>query len=399
MNVFHSPVKTLPTLLVVMTCTLIVRAQGVVDLTKVPQINPGYKTEMVVKQADGSIRQVDANAKAVQVASGEYVVTRTAERVTEVSSSEHGGKNFQLPVTLTTIAPSGNPIALGIIVRTSNGLMPRGSATQYEGRIFVGLVNTRNPETAIPLPAPVQVTLTGLVDSISPDQLKFEATNAFTPIVLTARNPRDPVQLHLSTGVDISETVVPISVINASLSVMLSVPRIAGFGFETDDVTVQAKGLPSPAGVPVTVFLQGGGGTFLPASQLALDSNGEAFAKLRSSGVSPNVVVAATLAGGATAQAAPIMYVWPLAWLAFAIVGGVLGGIVKQLTASPKSRKGWIATLAVSVTLGFLAAGLYALGVSTIPAIPVGAGGQLVVAVVAALSAIGGVSLLPVPGK
>ena len=137
------------------------------------------------------------------------------------------------------------------------------------------------------------------------------------------------------------------------------------------------------------------GGSFTPA-KLTLDANGLATTTLRSSGVSPNVVVAATLGNGATAQAAPIAYVWPIAWLAFAVGGGVIGGVVKQL---PGKRRAWLATIVVSVLLGFLAAGLYMLGVSTVPAIPVGTGGQLVVAMIAALTSIGGVSLLPGAAK
>lgn len=396
MNVYSQSANATLAVWLVLGVPQPVHAQGVLDLSKIPQT---IGAKMVVAQPNGAVRSLSSDARNVRLNPGEYVVTRTAERVTAVSSAGTGTKDFQLPVTLSTIAPSGTQIALGIIVRTSNGLMPRASALQYEGTIYVGLVNTLSPATAIPLPAPVQVTLTGPVDSINPDQPKFDATNTFVPVALTTRNPLDPVELHVSTGIGITETIVPIPVINASLSVVLSVPRIAGFGFETDDVTVRAQGLPSPSRVPVTVFLQGGGGTILPAPQLALDANGEAFAKLRSSGVSPNVVVAATLATGATAQAQPISYVWPVAWLAFAIAGGVAGGVVKQLTSASQERKGWLGALAVSVLLGFLAAGLYTLGVSTIPAIPVGTGGQLVLAVVAALGSIGGVSLLPLPAK
>jgi hypothetical protein len=233
------------------------------------------------------------------------------------------------------------------------------------------------------------------VVSITPDQHQFEATNTFVPVTVLARNPRDPVELRVSTGLDLTETVVPVSVFTASVSVVTAVPSIDGFGFEAVDVTVQAKGIPKLEGMPVTLFLQGGGGRFEPGSQLTLDANGRATAKLRSSGLSPNVVVAATLGNGATAQAAPIGYVWPIAWFVFAVGGGVLGGVLKQLTAE-KQRK-WLAAIVVSVVLGLLAAGLYALSVPTIPVLPVGTGGQLVVAMVAALSAFAGVSVLPVP--
>src|SRR5262249_24088298 len=158
----------------------------------------------VVKQPDGIVRPVPPNAKVVPVARGEYVVARTAERATEVSSPT-SGKGFQLPVTLATVTPSGTS-ALEIIVRTGNRLRPRGSATDYEGRILVGLVNKSDPGITIPLPAPVQVTVAGPIDSITPDQPKFEATNTFVPVTLTARNPRDPVELHVSTGIDLTET-------------------------------------------------------------------------------------------------------------------------------------------------------------------------------------------------
>jgi peptidoglycan/LPS O-acetylase OafA/YrhL len=113
--------------------------------------------------------------------------------------------------------------------------------------------------------------------------------------------------------------------------------------------------------------------------------------------VSPNVVVAATLGNGVTAQAPPIAYGWPIAWFAFAIGGGLAGGLLKQL--SDKQPRRWLAAIVVSVLVGFVAAGLYMLGVSTIPAIPVGIGGQLVVAVIAAVAALAGVSVLPVPNR
>lgn len=372
-------------------------AQFPLDLARIRGSMVHPTAAILVKAPDGAVREVKPNTTSIRVKPGEYAVAKTAERATEVAAPPGTGTGYQLPVTLATVGATGTQIALGIIVRTGNGLMPRVDASQYEGRIYVGLVNTLDPLTTIKLPAPVQVTLAGPVQSITPDQHHFDATNTFVPVTVVARNPRDPVELRVSTGVDLSETVVPLSVFNASVSVVTSVPSIAGFGFETVDLTVQAKGIPKLEGMPVTLFLQGGGGTFTPTSQLTLDANGRATAKLRSSGLSPNVVVAATLGNGATAQAAPIGYVWPVAWLAFAVGGGLMGGVVRQLTG--KQRRAWLAAIVVSVLLGFLAAGLYMLGVSTIPAIPSETGGQLVIAVVAALSSIGGVSLLPIPRR
>lgn len=369
-------------------------AQFPLDLSKMRGSMPQPAAVILVKAPDGAVREVKPAATSIMVRPGEYAVAKTAEGVTQVAAPAGTGTGYQLPVTLATVGATGTQIALGIIVRTGSGLMPRVDPSQYEGRIYVGLVNTLDPLTTIKLPAPVQVTVTGPVISITPDQHQFEATNTFVPVTVVARNPRDPVELRVSTGVDISETVVPVSVFNPSVSVVTSVPSIAGFGFETVDVTVQAKGIPKLEGMPVTLFLQGGGGSFTPASQLTLDANGRATAKLRSSGLSPNVVVAATLGNGATAQAAPIGYVWPIAWLAFAVGGGLIGGVLKQLTDKPRR---WLAVIVVGVLLGLLAAGLYTLGVSTIPALPVGIGGQLVVAVIAALTAFGGVSLLPIP--
>lgn len=371
-------------------------AQFPLDLDRLRSSMPVPNAAMVVTGRDGAIREVSPNTKSITVAPGEYVFAKTAEKSTEVSAPAGTGTALQLPVTLATVGATGAQIALGIVVRTGGGLMPRVDAPQYEGRIYVGLVNTLDPLTAIALPAPVQVTLAGPVDSITPDQPRFEATNTFVPVTVIARDPRNPVELRVSTGVDIDETVVPVAVFSASVSVVMSVPSIAGFGFETADVTVQANGIPNLVGMPVTLFLQGGGGSFLPASQLSLDASGRAIGKLRSSGLSPNVVVAAALGNGATAQAAPIQYVGPFAWLAFAVGGGVMGGVLKQLTGK---RRAWLAATVVSVVLGFLAAGLYMLGVSTIPMVPAGTGGQLVVTVVAALSAIGGVGLLPVPRR
>lgn len=365
------------------------------DISSIRKTMPHPAETIVVKAPDGGVREIRPEATTITVKPGEYAVAKTAERATEVAAPAGSGTGYQLPVTLTTVAASGAPIVIGVIVRTGNGLMPRTDASKFDGRIYVGLINTLDPVTTIRLPAPVQVILAGPVESITPDLYDFDSTNTFKPVDVTARNPPNPVELKVSTGVALSETVVPLAVFNASVSVMTGAPSIAGFGFETIEVTVQAKGLPRLEGMPVTVFLQGGGGSFTPA-KLTLDANGLATTTLRSSGVSPNVVVAATLGNGATAQAAPIAYVWPIAWLAFAVGGGVIGGVVKQLTGK---RRAWLATIVVSVLLGFLAAGLYMLGVSTVPAIPVGTGGQLVVAMIAALTSIGGVSLLPGAAK
>ncbi len=363
------------------------------DVASIRKTMPHPAAAIVVKAPDGGEREIRPEATSVTLKPGEYAVAKTAERVTQVTAPEGSGTGYQLPVTLTTVGATGTPIVLGVIVRTGNGLMPRQDASKFDGRIYVGLINTLDPMTTITLPAPVQVILAGPVESITPDQYAFDTTNTFKPVDVIARNPRDPVELRVSTGVAISETIVPLAVFNATVSVVTLAPSLAGFGFETVDVTVQATGLPKLEGTPVTLFLQGGGGSFSP-EKLTLDSNGMAKTKLRSSGLSPNVVVAATLGNGATAQAPPIKYEWPIAWLAFAIGGGLIGGVVKQLTGK---RRRWLATIVVSVLLGFLAAGLYMLGVSTIPAIPAGTGGQLVVAVIAALTSIGGVSLLPIP--
>jgi hypothetical protein len=364
-----------------------------VDVASIRKSMPHPASAIVVKAPDGGVREIRPEATSIALKPGEYAVAKTAERVTEVKAPAGSGTGYQLPVTLTTVGTTGTPIVLGVIVRTGNGLMPRTDASKFDGRIYVGLINTLDPVTTIKLPAPVQVILAGPVESITPDQYNFDETNTFKPVDVIARNPTDPVQLRVSTGVAISETVVPLAVFNASVTVIAGAPSLAGFGFETVDLTVQAKGLPKLEGMPVTLFLQGGGGSFTPEN-LALDATGRANAKLRSSGVSPNVVVAATLGSGATAQATPIQYVWPVAWLAFAVGGGIIGGVVKQLTGE---RRAWLATIVVSVLLGFLAAGLYTVGVSTVPSIPAGVGGQLVVALIAALTSIGGVSLLPIP--
>jgi len=364
-------------------------AQVPVDLARLH----AERAAMVVRLPAGEVRAVSPDTRSLTVPPGAYVIAKTADLPTKIASSTEQGPGFQLPITLATVGSSGAQITLGVIVRTGNGLMPR-TASSYEGRIFVGLINTLDPLTAIKLPGPVQVTLAGPVDSIMPDQPLFETTNTFLPITVVARNPKDPVQLSVSTGVAISETIVPVSVVNASVSVVNSVSSIAGFGFETTDVTVQARGMPAFEGMPVTLFLQGGSGSFEPSSQLKLDASGRATAKLRSSGLSSTVVVAATLSTGATTQAEPIEYTWPTLWLAFAIGGGIIGCVVRQLSGT---RRAWLGALTLSVTLGLLAAALYVLGVSTVASLPAGTGGQLVLAVVAALSAIGGVSVLPVP--
>jgi hypothetical protein len=351
--------------------------------------------EMIVKERDGAERSVAPDSKLVTIRPGDYVVAKTGAQLTKVGfASSNTGAGFQLPVTLATVGLTGTRIELGIIVRTGNGLMPRGNASQYEGQVYVGLINTLDPSPTITLPAPVQVTLAGPVEKIEPAQPKFDATNTFVPVTVTALNPRNPVELRVSTGSSISETVVPLSVLSASVSVFMSQPRIGGFGFETDDVTVQTVGLPNPNGMSVTLRLDGARGSFVPPSRLALDANGLAVAKLRSSGVSSKVVVVASLGNGATSQSTPIEYTWPLDWLAFAVIGGIIGGVIKQLTGT---AKGWLATIVVSVLIGFLAAALYALGVSIIPTVPAGTGGQLVVAVMAALGSIGGVAVLPIP--
>jgi hypothetical protein len=363
-------------------------AQFPIDLSRLHEASA-----MVLKLPEGSVREVNPATKSITLPPGGYVIAKTADRATQVASPPEQGPGFQLPITLATVGAAGAQIALGVFVRTGNGLMPRGPSS-FEGRIFVGLINTLDPLTAIKLPAPVQVTLAGPVDSITPDQPQFDTTNTFLPITLIARDPRNPVQLRVSTGVEITETVVSVPVVNASVSVVSSVPSLAGFGFETTDVTVQAHGMPAFEGMPVTLFLQGGSGSFEPSSQLKLDANGRATARLRSSGLSSRVVVAATLSTGATTQAEPIEYTWPTLWLAFAIGGGIVGCIIRQLSGT---RRAWFAALTLSVALGLIAAALYVLGVSTVTSIPAGTGGQLVLAVVAALSAIAGVSGLPIP--
>jgi drug/metabolite transporter (DMT)-like permease len=99
------------------------------------------------------------------------------------------------------------------------------------------------------------------------------------------------------------------------------------------------------------------------------------------------------MAGMGTAQA-DVTFAFPFITLAAAILGGLVGALIRVLLAAGKRRKLDHRLLIASLLCGVLVFALYAVGVNVLPVSPTVTVGATLVFAVAGLGAFLGVTLL-----
>jgi hypothetical protein len=334
---------------------------------------------VMVEQASGRGREVNAAAAQVMVAPWQYVIARTGDQVLAAAPPAGQDHAWTLPLILSTADEAGRQLDLEIVVTAANGLMLRDSDGVYSGDVFVGVLNRQNRAASDQLGAPVHVMLAGQVDTIDPAVgVRISHTNQpFARLAIRARPTGDQVMLRARASFATDETEVPIPVVRPGLVIDLSPGDIQGFGLETADIIVRADGHPNPEGRAVSVVVTGG--RIEPSGLLTLNERGVATARLRGNGLG-EATITASGTGFRDSTGRQIKYAWPFLFIGAAILGGLLGGYLRYRPRRG-ARTGLGTALARGALQGIGVAVLYAIGINVIAWAPTAqAGGALVFA-------------------
>lgn len=293
-----------------------------------------------------------------------------------------------LPGVLRQEAQDGAELVLKPLVLVGQALS-RAADGRFIGTILVGVKEVSDAAGgARELTAPVQfdVLETRLAN---PARVLVKSTAPhFESIEVTSTSAR-PLRLRVASrfapeGV---EVVVPVE----ALSLQPSTDEIDGFGLEAADLNISVVGLPDPAGRRVLLKVSGDSG-YLEASRLALDRDGEATTRVRSSGLGPVKITASVAGLTATTE---VRSRFPGLTLLAAALGALVGGLIRLLSEGRQlDRKRALAALAVSLLTGVLVFALYAVGVNVTPLNPTVNVGAVLVFAVSGIGAYLGTRLL-----
>ena len=340
-------------------------------------------------------RPVSADTPNVAIRPDQYVLARwaAADMPTKPVRSQDA-QAWAVGYGFIGVTREGQEVRFRPIIETTGGLHVAQDADGFQGNVFVGLVDLRNPAAAYKLPRPISLLVTGQADSVAPRQLEIAHTNLpFTEVVLGARDPRDQLELQLIASGTTERATVMIPVVRPRLEVGAARPVIHGFGMESVEITLRAVGLRRPAGRIVTVSSDRGS---ISPVRVPLDDQGTGVTTLRSVSVG-NAVVAASSPPLVPASSAPVRFAWPFAPLLTAIVGGTIGAYIARVQRGRiRSRRALRSVLLVGLLTGIVVVVLYAVGVNVLPISPTATAGE---ALTFALSAVGGYLGLRIPSQ
>jgi hypothetical protein len=358
------------------------------------------KASSVLVQKGAQAVPVAAAAATVQIAPWQYVVVRRAGGAARVEPMTAGTADrlaWALPLRLVTANEAGVQIELEAIVETGDGLMVRGTGSAFRGALHVGVRNTVNPTGTETLGHPVQILVAGPLGLISPQSLSVTHTNLpLVDVALEDPAPEEPVQLFMRASFFPEAFTIPVPVRRPRLVLDISPPRIQGFGVDSAIVSVRIEGVQDPAGRSVS--LASTQGRLDPAPAVTLGAQGTASSTLRSESVGSAAVTAS--ANAVQPQTGAVVYVWPVGFLVFSLLGGCAGAFVKRGTVSGKKSKGSLRWLAVGAVSGLVLAVATAIGINLLPWQPTATMCEALVFGVAAIGTfLGAGTLIKMPAK
>jgi hypothetical protein len=262
------------------------------------------------------------------------------------------------------------------------------ATNQFQGRIAVGLVELGVKGPSKTLPAAVLFQTLGDVTA-NPEEAEVKSTSPpFRTVVITARDPRDKVELRVfSTGMEPIVVAVPVERARLQLSAKT---QLQGWGLESTEVVVSASNGAASKGQEVELH-QPPLGTLSPTTVRLLD-NGRNTARLRSESIGTVQLTASSAALGAP-EPLTIDFQFPARFLVAGLLGGLVGAFLRKGLKRTGTRR-LVFELALGVLTGALVLGLFVLGVNVTGFPLPSAGGEALLFVVAALGAYTGTQLL-----
>lgn len=342
-------------------------------------------------------REVAADVPAVTIRPDQYVVARWAgEEAATTPMRASSSQAWTTGFGFISVMPNGREVRFRPIIETAGGLQVVRDENGFRGQVFVGVVDLQNPSAAYDLPRPIALLVTGEADSVSPQQVQITHTNLpFTEVTVSARDPRDALELRLRASGTDERAVVRLPVVRPRLELRAAAGDIQGFGLETVEVSVRAVGLIEPEGRVVTLSTSRGS---LGPSRVVLDAQGVGVATLRSAAVggarlsasSPPLTEASTALG----------FSWPLAMLAAAMAGGLAGAAIRRVRGTSRGATlPLLPALATGLLAGIVAVVVCAAVASALPSVPVAASGEALAFALAVVAGFVGTRAWPGAGR
>jgi hypothetical protein len=345
--------------------------------------------EKTVVRNGAAIRTVSAASSDAPLRSNEYMVARWAakeEKVAPIATKD--GTAWSVGFGFIAVRPDGQEIRFRPIIESAGGLSLSGSTSRFQGRIYVGLRDNKNPDAVYPLPQPVSLLVGGQADELQPRQLTIDHTNLpFAEVTIASQDPPDPIAFSLIAAGTSERATVSLPIVRPRLTVVAGRSRIQGFGLETAVISVGAVGLTNPEGRIVTVTSDVAS---VDPVEVRLDQQGVGTTSVRSASVGEASLNAVSPPLAPAKET--IRFSWPVAYFVASVLGGLAGAGLAW--AQTKGKKKKLQTVLIrGVLTGVIVVALYAVGVNVLPIQPTATAGEVLAFALAAAGGFVGLKL------
>jgi hypothetical protein len=306
-----------------------------------------------------------------------------ASNTPQISLQAFGGAIRQL-------AGDGTGVTLKSYVLAGQPLRFEPETQQFVGTILIGVADLASDASrTLTTPLLFQVVESGLV---APPSVELRETSPPYKEIAVSSPVLGTITLRVVSNFSREGVAVPIP-IEPTLIVAVDGGNLRAFGMQSTGITVTAVGGEAPVGRSVTFSAPG---AFLEKVDTRFDEHGVARGVVRTD--QPGMIVVQAASPGYASGERTIAVVLPWVTLAFASVGGLVGGFIRL---GPKIKRGmnvvgFLVGMAISVLLGVLVFALYVLGVNVLPVTFGVQVGDLLAFAAAALAGWLGTSVLPV---
>ena len=345
--------------------------------------------EKTVVRDGTAVRKVSAASADAQIRSNEYVVARWAEKEEKIAPiATKDGTAWSVGFGFIAVKPDGQEMRFRPIIESVGGLSLSADTNRFQGRIYVGLRDNKNPDAAYALPQPVSLLVGGQAEELQPRQLTIDHTNLpFAEVTIASQDPPDPIGFSLIAAGTSERAIVSLPIVRPRLTVLPGRARIQGLGLETAVISVRAIGLSNPEGRIVTVTSDVAS---VDPVEVRLDQQGVGTTSVRSVSVGQATInaVSPPLAAGKET----IRFSWPLAYFLASVVGGLAGASLAW--AQKKGKKKKFQTVVIrGILTGIIVVALYAVGVNVLPIQPTATAGEVLAFAVAAAGGFVGLKI------
>jgi hypothetical protein len=320
--------------------------------------------------------------------------TRISEIVEPTIRATAGDRPVMtIPGVVRVLSRAGDEVQLKPYVFFGDRLTYSATARKFVGSIFVGVASIGEREDQDELSAPVIFQV--LESFVVPQQISVTRTSppyARLDVALDSiggqENGAENVRILTTYSPDVMTLSLPVA---PTVLVRVTSPSIQGYGLGTTPVSVSVLGMDNPEGRTVTLTASPRA-TFEPV-EITLDKFGNGRSLLRSDGVG-QVLVGASLAN-AVEIPSTVTFMPPTETVGAGLIGGLGGALIRLLPRIGRiGAKKFVLGIFVSILIGLLVFGLYAIGVKVLPIEPTVSVGAIVVLVISAVGAWLGTSSL-----